>query len=54
MTGSRPAVGDPDGRSGPLPDPGELTERLRDALARPWEPPGWVDVRSVRPPDPTA
>lgn len=36
----------PDGRSGPLPDAADLADRLRDALARPWELPGWVDFRS--------
>lgn len=39
----------PDGRSGPLPDPAELAERLREVLARPWELPGWVDFRTRRP-----
>jgi len=35
----------PDGRVSPLPDPAELQARLRDALARPWDLPGWVDPR---------
>jgi peroxiredoxin len=35
----------PDGRISPLPDPAELTTRLREALARPWDLPGWVDPR---------
>jgi len=39
----------PDGRSAPLPDPAELTDRLRSALARPWDLPGWVDFRTERP-----
>jgi peroxiredoxin len=34
-----------DGRSSPLPDPTDLAARLRDALARPWDLPGWVDPR---------
>jgi peroxiredoxin len=36
----------PDGRSGPLPDAGDLTARLQGVLARPWELPGWSDFRS--------
>ena len=40
----------PDGRTGPLPDPADLTARLREALARPWELPGWVDFRRPAPP----
>ncbi|MGY1672616.1 thioredoxin family protein [Geodermatophilus sp. SYSU D00710] len=36
----------PDGRSSPLPDPADLADRLREALTRPWELPGWVDVRT--------
>ncbi len=35
----------PDGRVSPLPDPAEFTARLREALARPWDLPGWVDPR---------
>ncbi|MGY1810255.1 redoxin domain-containing protein [Blastococcus sp. SYSU D00669] len=34
-----------DGRSAPLPDAGDLAARLREALVRPWELPGWVDFR---------
>lgn len=34
-----------DGRLSPLPDRAALAERLRDALARPWDLPGWVDHR---------
>jgi peroxiredoxin len=34
------------GALSPLPDPGDLTARLRDVLARPWELPGWVDFRT--------
>jgi peroxiredoxin len=34
-----------DGRSAPLPDADDLAARLREALARPWELPGWVDFR---------
>jgi peroxiredoxin len=34
-----------DGRSSPLPDATDLADRLRDALARPWELPHWVDPR---------
>ena len=34
-----------DGRSSPLPDAADLTDRLRNALARPWDLPGWVDPR---------
>jgi hypothetical protein len=37
----------PDGRPSPLPDAGDLADRLRDALARPWDLPGWVDPRKV-------
>ena len=33
----------PDGRVSPLPDRAELITRLREALARPWDLPGWVD-----------
>jgi peroxiredoxin len=35
----------PDGRISPLPDRAELATRLRQALARPWDLPGWVDPR---------
>ena len=38
-----------DGRVSPLPDPGELAARLRAALARPWDLPGWVDPRKETP-----
>jgi peroxiredoxin len=38
-----------DGRSSPLPDAEELAARLRGALVRPWELPGWVDFREQRP-----
>jgi peroxiredoxin len=34
-----------DDRSSPLPSAADLSERLREALARPWELPGWVDFR---------
>ncbi|MGY1602234.1 redoxin domain-containing protein [Geodermatophilus sp. SYSU D00815] len=34
-----------DGRSAPLPDAADLATRLREALVRPWELPGWVDFR---------
>jgi hypothetical protein len=47
--GSGPALTcrlyDRDGRSSPLPHGTDLAERLRDALARPWDLPGWVDPR---------
>lgn len=33
------------GGLGPLPDGDDLAERLRSALARPWDLPGWVDHR---------
>jgi peroxiredoxin len=36
----------PDGRSSALPDPDDLAARLRAALARPWDLPGWVDPRT--------
>ena len=36
------------GALSPLPDPADLTARLRDVLARPWELPGWVDFRAQR------
>lgn len=35
----------PDGRSSALPDTADLAARLRAALARPWDLPGWVDPR---------
>jgi peroxiredoxin len=35
----------PDGRISPLPSGDQLQERLRDALARPWDLPGWKDIR---------
>ncbi|HTQ90325.1 MAG TPA: thioredoxin family protein [Streptosporangiaceae bacterium] len=35
----------PDGRLSPLPDAADLAARLREALARPWDLPGWVDPR---------
>jgi hypothetical protein len=38
----------PDGRFSPLPDRAELAARLRDALARPWDLPHWVDPRKER------
>ncbi len=34
-----------DGRGAPLPSRAELAERLREALARPWDLPGWIDPR---------
>ena len=34
-----------DGRLGPLPSAAQLEARLKDALVRPWELPGWVDFR---------
>jgi peroxiredoxin len=34
-----------DGRVSPLPSADQLRERLRDALARPWDLPGWIDFR---------
>ena len=37
----------PDGRISPLPDAAELAARLREALVRPWELPGWVDFRAT-------
>ncbi len=36
-----------DGRSAPLPDSADLADRLRAALARPWDLPGWVDPRKA-------
>jgi peroxiredoxin len=38
----------PDGRMSPLPSGEELRERLREALARPWDLPGWTDIRRKR------
>ncbi|GCD89962.1 thioredoxin family protein [Nocardioides sp. LS1] len=34
-----------DGRVSPLPSASQLEDRLREALVRPWELPGWVDFR---------
>jgi hypothetical protein len=34
-----------DGRPSPLPESADLAQRLRAALARPWDLPGWVDHR---------
>jgi peroxiredoxin len=34
-----------DGRVSPLPSAAQLESRLREALVRPWELPGWVDFR---------
>ena len=34
-----------DGRISPLPTGDQLRERLRAALARPWDLPGWTDIR---------
>jgi peroxiredoxin len=34
-----------DGRMSPLPDAADLADRLRQALARPWDLPNWVDPR---------
>ena len=39
----------PDGRISPLPDAGDLATRLREALARPWDLPHWVDPRQPKP-----
>ncbi|HEU4347660.1 MAG TPA: thioredoxin family protein [Actinoplanes sp.] len=38
----------PDGRMSPLPDRDDLAARLREALARPWDLPHWVDHRKNR------
>ena len=38
----------PDGRISPLPDRDDLAARLREALARPWDLPHWVDPRKPR------
>ena len=38
-----------DGRVSPLPDATDLAARLREALARPWDLPGWVDPRKEKP-----
>jgi peroxiredoxin len=38
----------PDGRNAPLPSGDELRDRLREALARPWDLPGWTDIRRER------
>ncbi|SHG17242.1 thioredoxin family protein [Geodermatophilus nigrescens] len=40
-----------DGRSSPLPEPAGLADRLRTALARPWDLPHWVDPRRPAPAD---
>jgi peroxiredoxin len=37
-----------DGRISPLPEGEALAARLREALARPWDLPGWVDFRKNR------
>ncbi len=37
-----------DGRMSPLPDRDALAARLREALARPWDLPHWVDPRNTR------
>lgn len=37
----------PDGRVSPLPDREELMAVLADALARPWDLPGWTDFRKT-------
>ncbi|MEU5100096.1 thioredoxin family protein [Streptomyces sp. NPDC020996] len=39
-----------DGRPSPLPEAADLAQRLRDALARPWDLPHWVDPRKPRRP----
>ena len=36
----------PDGRSSPLPNADDLAAGLREALARPWDLPHWVDFRT--------
>ncbi|MEU4419606.1 thioredoxin family protein [Actinoplanes sp. NPDC024001] len=51
--GGPPALGcrvytRPDGRFSPLPDRDDLAARLREALARPWDLPHWVDHRKER------
>jgi peroxiredoxin len=38
-----------DGRSAPLPEAAELAARLREALARPWDLPQWIDHRKPGP-----
>jgi peroxiredoxin len=35
----------PDGRISPLPSGEQLRERLHEAVARPWDLPGWTDIR---------
>jgi peroxiredoxin len=40
-----------DGRGSPLPERTELAGRLREALARPWDLPHWVDPRRPAPAD---
>ncbi|WP_195908272.1 thioredoxin family protein [Nostocoides sp. HKS02] len=37
----------PDGRISPLPSKEDLIAQLRDALARPWDLPGWHDFRAA-------
>lgn len=39
----------PDGRAAPLPSPEQLRQRLTQALARPWDLPGWTDFRKGTP-----
>jgi len=39
----------PGGRVSPLPDRADLAARLRDALARPWDLPGWGPFRKDAP-----
>ena len=51
--GSPPALGcrlctRPDGRFSPLPARDDLAARLKQALARPWDLPHWVDHRKGR------
>jgi hypothetical protein len=36
-----------DGRLSPLPESEDLVTRLREALARPWDLPGWSDFRKT-------
>jgi peroxiredoxin len=38
----------PDGRVSPLPTRAQLAARLREALARPWDLPGWADPRKEK------
>ena len=37
----------PDGRLSPLPRSEDVVAQLRDALARPWDLPGWTDFRKA-------